>query len=491
MSCFSQNKDELVLEFNNATSSYFIKANLSPELHALSFPPSFQRARKNNVDLFPEVILKKVINVFVFNNERSIGIQMHDSFLLIFKMHGAHANVLLAQNDSVISIFRNHLRADASIQPSALHRNIDFSKEHFVKNRPQLENVYFTFGKPVWQYLKNKGFENAHPDDQWILLQHTLQLLEKPLYYLLEQNKRIRLSLLPAPDAIATLHNPIEAANEFFYSFTKTLAFDKDKHAAIHSLTNRLQSCENYLKKNKEKLAEIEYDHHYQQWADLLMANLHRITTGATNVTLENFYDNNEPIKLKLKPELTAQKNAEVFYRKSKNQQIEIEKLQEGINKKETEKQQLTDMLQQVSQTTDLKTLRSLGASVQKQVTIEKKSLPFHEFEWNNFKIWVGKNAESNDELTLKYAFKEDLWLHAKDVSGSHVLIKRQAGKNFPKDVIERAAQLAAYNSKRKTDTLCPVVVTPKKFVRKRKGDPPGAVVVEREEVILVEPKLW
>jgi predicted ribosome quality control (RQC) complex YloA/Tae2 family protein len=106
----------------------------------------------------------------------------------------------------------------------------------------------------------------------------------------------------------------------------------------------------------------------------------------------------------------------------------------------------------------------------------------------NGFRIWVGKNAAGNDELTLKYSFKEDLWLHVKDVAGSHVIIKYQAGKKFPKDVIERAAQLAAYNSKRKNETLCPVVVTPKKFVRKRKGDPPGAVIVEREEVIMVVP---
>jgi predicted ribosome quality control (RQC) complex YloA/Tae2 family protein len=115
--------------------------------------------------------------------------------------------------------------------------------------------------------------------------------------------------------------------------------------------------------------------------------------------------------------------------------------------------------------------------------------LPYHAVEFNGYHIWIGKNAKANDILTLKYAFKEDLWLHAKDVPGSHVVIKYKAGKNFPKDVIERGAQLAAYYSKRKNETLCPVAVTSKKFVRKRKGDPAGAVVVEREEVIMVEPK--
>ncbi|MFM7855154.1 MAG: NFACT RNA binding domain-containing protein, partial [Flammeovirgaceae bacterium] len=114
--------------------------------------------------------------------------------------------------------------------------------------------------------------------------------------------------------------------------------------------------------------------------------------------------------------------------------------------------------------------------------------LPYREFEFKGFKIWLGKNAEANDELTLKHSYKEDLWLHAKDVAGSHVLIKHQANKPFPKDVIERAAQLAAFYSKRKNDSLCPVTVTPKKFVRKRKGDAAGAVVVEREEVVMVEP---
>jgi predicted ribosome quality control (RQC) complex YloA/Tae2 family protein len=101
----------------------------------------------------------------------------------------------------------------------------------------------------------------------------------------------------------------------------------------------------------------------------------------------------------------------------------------------------------------------------------------------------VGRNAENNDKLTLKHAHKEDLWLHAKDVAGSHVVIKHQSGKQFPKEVIHRAAELAAFNSKRRTDSLCPVICTPKKYVRKRKGDPPGTVVVEREKVIMVEPK--
>ncbi len=123
-----------------------------------------------------------------------------------------------------------------------------------------------------------------------------------------------------------------------------------------------------------------------------------------------------------------------------------------------------------------------------KKIGGNPRTCRYHEFEFKGFRILVGRNAEANDKLTLKYSYKDDLWLHAKDVAGSHVLIKYQSGKNFPKDVIEYAAGLAAYNSKRKNESLCPVAFTQKKYVRKRKGDPAGMVVVEREEVILVAP---
>ena len=102
--------------------------------------------------------------------------------------------------------------------------------------------------------------------------------------------------------------------------------------------------------------------------------------------------------------------------------------------------------------------------------------------------MFVGKNAKSNDILTQKIATKNDLWLHARDVSGSHVVIRDRLGNSFPASVIEKVAALAAWFSKRKTDSLCPVIFTPKKFVRKIKGAPAGQVVVEKEDVIMVVP---
>ena len=168
---------------------------------------------------------------------------------------------------------------------------------------------------------------------------------------------------------------------------------------------------------------------------------------------------------------------------------MEVDKLKEAIEQKKKDLHKWETSLMALENGEDLKGLRQ-NISISLAPKKNEKSLPYFEFEHKGYKIWVGKNAQSNDQLTLKYSYKEDLWLHAKDVPGSHVLIKHQSGKPFPKDVIERAAELAAYNSKRKTESLCPVAYTQKKYVRKRKGDPAGAVIVEKETVIMVAPRL-
>lgn len=489
VSCFSQNKDELVIELNDAQNSFFIKASLSPELSCLSFPTQFHRARKNSVDLFDKIILKKIIGVKQFTNERSFLLELDGSIALLFKMHGNFANVLLTEQNKVVKIFRSSLSTDNDTVVDALHKTIDFSKENFVANLSRLEKTYFTFGKTVWEFLSHKNFDKADGKTKWKLFQDTLRGLEQPNFYLVKRNGKLTFSLLPFGETELLPADPIAAVTMFFDRSARETFLSQEKNSALHQLQTKLKGSENYLKKNSQKLNDLINDTHYQLWADLVMAHMNAIAPGQEKIELPSFYDESI-VTIKLKKELSPQKNAEVFYRKAKNQQIEINKLKESIAQKEKEMVVLRQRIEAVSATQDLKMIRTQAeeAGLNKKDNAQFENLPYHEFEFKSFRIWVGRNAEANDQLTLKYSYKEDLWLHAKDVAGSHVLIKYQSGKNFPKDVIEYAAGLAAYNSKRKNDSLCPVAVTPKKFVRKRKGDPAGMVVAEREEVILVEP---
>ncbi|NOS91655.1 MAG: DUF814 domain-containing protein [Cyclobacteriaceae bacterium] len=490
VSCFSQNKDELVFEFNNAHTSFFLKASLQPSLCCLSFPSTFHRAKKNSIDLFDEIILKKVITIHSFSNERSFSIEFEDDWSLLFKMHGYQSNVIALHQNKAVKIFRNQFSDDLTVQPEQLHRTIVHNKEIFEEHLGDLSKHYVTLGKEVILYLQHHFNQLASLDEKWSFFQQTISELENPSYRITEGKGKIHLSLIPGEKVISTQASPIEALNEFYHLHTSTDSFQHEKHQLLKSYSDSLKRMESYIAKNKIKLNEIVNDKHYQVWADLIMAHMHEIKIGTEKITLENFYTG-QPEEIKLKKELNAQQNAEVFYRKAKNQQIEINQLSQSIDTKKKEIEKIKALIDQITEAPDLKSLRPfIRSKPVAKAQQESASLPYHEFTFKGFRIWVGKNAEANDELTLKFSFKEDLWLHAKDVAGSHVLIKHQSGKPFPKDVIERAAELAAYNSKRKTDSLCPVAYTPKKFVRKRKGDPGGAVVVEKESVILVQPKL-
>lgn len=116
--------------------------------------------------------------------------------------------------------------------------------------------------------------------------------------------------------------------------------------------------------------------------------------------------------------------------------------------------------------------------------------LPYHRVPLGSgYEAWVARSAADGDALTLRHSRPFDLWLHARGVAGAHVLLRLRGRTDVPpKAVVERAAGLAAGASKARTSALVPVTVTPRKWVRKRKGDLPGQVVVEREEVLIVAP---
>jgi predicted ribosome quality control (RQC) complex YloA/Tae2 family protein len=461
VSCFSQSKDEMVFEFNNAKKSFLIRADLQGDFSCLTFPESFRRAKKNSVDLFDPAIMKAVIGVRQFENERSFVVNLEDDLGVLFKMHGNKSNVVLLKNSEEIDRFKNNIPGGMDAD-----RKIDWSREAFDKNIDHLERLYFTFGKRL---IKK----------DWDYIQELKRQLEAPTYYV----TRNELSLVPIERA-ETFTDPLKTVNYFYNLYVSTHAFEKEKNILVSRLRNDIHQTRSWLQKTSGKLEELQSDDHYKAWGDLVMANLHSIEPGAKSVRVGNFYNNNEIIEIPLDKNLSPQKNAERYYRKGKNQQIEIVKLKEGLEKKSKELADLESRLTSAEEATGIRSLPDVKEN-QSSITV---SLPYRQFEFKGFRIWVGKDARTNDELTLKYSFKEDLWLHVRDDSGSHVLIKHQAGKTFPKDVIEYAASIAAFFSKRKTESLCAVIVTPKKFVRKKKGTPAGAVVVDREDVILVEP---
>ncbi len=491
-SCFSQEKDELLLHFRLSApnGSFYLKAILTAQFSALSFPEYFNRARANSVNLFPGIINENVLDVVQHENERSFYISLTNEKALLFKMFGNRANIVYYELSKAKELFHKKFTRDIALNLQQLHRQLLPAKSLFLEYPVAPDKLYPTFGDLPLVYLQLQGYEAASPEQKWDMIQQVKTELENPLaFYLIHQAQRTRLSLLPLGEIREQFSDPLIALQEFVRIYQSEIGFEKMYRSAHHYFTRQIQNTTQYLTQTQAKLKTLQQEASYAQTADVIMANLINIPERTETITLFDFYQNKNR-QFKLKPTESPQRFAERLYKKSKNQQLEINQLQERVQNKEEELLQLEITLQELGGIVDYKTLKAFLKEHQQtadktQATAEE---PFRVFTTAGFKILVGKSAKNNDVLTQKYTHKDDLWLHAKDVSGSHVVIKQQGGKPFPAPVIEKAAQLAAWYSKRKTDSLCPVLYTPKKFVRKPKGAAPGQVIVEQEKVMLVKP---
>jgi predicted ribosome quality control (RQC) complex YloA/Tae2 family protein len=487
---FSQEKDELVVGFTRQQQEFFIKAMLTPAFTALSFPASFHRARANSASLFADISGLAVVDVVQHLNERSFHLVLEKGYALLFKMFGNRSNVVLFQGEAAMALFQHKFDKDLSLRLSALGRELHPDKEQFLQQPMPVTSLYPTFGDVPALYLDSLGYGAATPERKWELLGHTRHLLEDPAYYITKVNGRTRLSLLPLGQIRQTFGEPLEALQEFVRVYLTESHFEKSYQQLSQQLHKRLRGGRTYLEEVEYKMLELEYDESYSQTADLIMANLSNIRPQAREVEVFDFYQNKNTL-IKLPEKESPQKYAEKLYKKNKNRQIERRFLARRAEAKKTELAHLEALAQQLAQISTSRELRQFtkeNASLAADKAEEPAS-PFRVFETEGFRILVGKSARNNDQLTQQHTYKEDLWLHAKDVAGSHVVVKYQSGKSFPETVIEKAAQLAAWYSKRKNDSLCPVLYTPKKYVRKPKGAEPGAVVVEREKVMLVKPE--
>ncbi len=487
--CFSQQKNELILGFSSPAKEFYIKATLQSDFSCLSFPNTFARSKKNSANLFPEILDKKIQSLIQYENERCFSIIFENDYTLLFKMHGNRSNIILFRNNEIVALFKNSLLNDKNILLQNLDRPLEQTQEEFVKNEGNYFSLFPTFGKIIKQYFKANNLEDKNIADKWLLINTVLEQVKSPDIYLTRINEIAVLSLIKTGETYATYQSPIKALNQFYYDFISVSQLSKEKAIVLKKLTANEKRGSNYIKKTQKKLDDIKSGRKLSEIADIIMANLHTINLNINEVELFDFYKN-QPLKIKLNKNITPQKNAENYYRKSKNRKLEIASLENNLREKSKTLKISQTQIAAISAFEDFKSLRSYLKTkgltkVEKEVQV---STPYKKYNYLGFDILVGKNAKSNDILTQKHAWKDDLWLHAKDVSGSHVVIKKQAGKEFPKPLIEKVAALAAYHSKRKTDSLCPVIYTPKKFVRKPKGSLPGQVVVEKEQVILVVP---
>jgi predicted ribosome quality control (RQC) complex YloA/Tae2 family protein len=212
---------------------------------------------------------------------------------------------------------------------------------------------------------------------------------------------------------------------------------------------------------------------------------------------VENYYDENgATLRIKLNPAISPAANAQKYYKdyqKAKNAEIF---LTEQIQKGEQELEYLDSVLDTVSRAETERELSQIREELTEQGYLRKpkgkqakqSALPPLEFTSSDgFTILVGRNNRQNDRLTLKTAAKTDLWLHTKDIHGSHVIIV-SGGREITETAILEAARLAAYHSKARHSTNVPVDYTLVRHVSKPAGAKPGMVIYVNNRTVYVDP---
>jgi predicted ribosome quality control (RQC) complex YloA/Tae2 family protein len=308
----------------------------------------------------------------------------------------------------------------------------------------------------------------------------------------------IKYSILPEGYSVSEIKSATETLETFFGEKIKkerAQSFTSDLYKTIKTKTDRVRRKIGAQKKDLEECGKRE---DLKLKGELITANIYRISAGDNSVFAENYYDEKLPIvEIKLDKRLTPSQNAQKYYKEYNKLAKAEEVLSELIEKNKEELCYLESVLDEISRAENEAEAMEIKAELTaagylREKRGKKMKHPEGDFKRetssDGFQILIGRNNVQNDRLTFKVAEGRDIWLHAKDIPGSHVII-RSDGREISDRAIFEAATLAAANSSGREAGKVAVDYTFKKFVKKPSGAAPGRVIYTDQTTLYVDPR--
>jgi predicted ribosome quality control (RQC) complex YloA/Tae2 family protein len=446
------------------------------------------KVKQNAIVQFKELVNQSVVNIEWALFDRQITIEFSNQYKLLIKGFGRYSNILLysPSQDLPDSIFRLNLKNDwefklqnytsfvfgnsiRELRDYNLCYNVQDFKIRFKSLNINEIDIFFDLG----------FFEGDLKSQSTILSNIDFFQLGE----LTSSNGNLQLS-----KGSSSFQQWGKFLDDFFKAHSKKYFFTRKKLDITGRLEKEIKLHRAQIKNLEARISEISTRRSFRELGDLLLTNAHSIKRGTSEALVSDYYTGHR-IRVKLNPDLSAAENAEKYYRKAKNESMELSKFTENLNYNVLELSSKEKALIMVGSAENSKDLSSVEASLRNhpQKEIKTKVFPYKLYEFQGFEVWVGKNAKSNDEL-LRLSKKNDLWLHAMGVFGSHVIIRKKL-REYPKEAIRYAAELAAFHSKGKHQGLQTVMIAERKYVSKQKGAAAGMVNVLQFQTIDVEPR--
>ncbi|MBH0229116.1 NFACT family protein [Halobacillus yeomjeoni] len=384
------------------------------------------------------------------------------------------------------------------LEPEALVKKLDFNSGKMDK---QILGIVMGFSPMVTKEIAHqarlggpKEYQQAYADVRNRLIDHEydpqVHTGERDQFYVMPLN---------AFDGNVDHYSTVSEMLDAYYSGKAERDRVKQQAGDLYRfLKNERDKNVRKIKKHHHTLKKSESAEEYQRLGELLTAHMHTVKQGDSEAKVIDYYDPNQSeITIELNPNKTPSENAQSYFQQYQKLKKSKQVVQEEIKKAEDEILYFERLIQQVESAREedieeiREELREEGYMKKKAPSKGKKknkpSKPAPEkFEsTDGTLIYVGRNNKQNEYLTNRMAQKSDIWLHAKDIPGSHVVIRDD---DPSEDTLFEAAQLAANFSKSSKSSTVPVDYTQIRHVKKPSGAKPGYVIYDHQQTLFVTP---
>lgn len=540
---FQPNKNTILLGFYLNGSNYLLNINVDSQnyrIHLTTHPRSNPKIAPNFCMVLRKHLLGLPIKNITTNNlERLVVIDFEGfdevddiiSKRLIIELMGKHCNIILLDDQNKIIDSLRHIHNEEStrnvvphvpyVYPSTTKYNfLDCSHfEDFYQKLLPNHTIYDVFNGISKSFLdascQHLGITDLNKTTYETLYHHLKEIINKTdsdtLGFEIIETKKKDYFLINTPTS-----TPPFSLNFFiddFYHQKESLEeFKTYRNSILKMILDLLKKYQKRLFHIDEKLYRCEDRDKYQLYGELITANLYQIKNEKiTEITLDNYYTN-QKITIPLDNRYPPSINAKRFFKKYQKLKNTLEIV--SIQKEETLKElsyiesivyelencstieEVSEIFEEISENVIFKEKtqhyqKQKKTKVKKSSLTKNKNVSFNPLKYtiDGYTLLVGRNNKENDYLTLKYAKKTDLWLHTKDIHGSHAIL--QLNSTFLPDstILTKSAEIVAYHSKAKHSSNVPVDICEVKYVKKPNGAKPGMVIYSNNQTIYVTPK--
>ena len=565
---FEPNKNEILLGIYSGGKNYCLNVSIDSVNYRVNLTTNV-KPNPQNVLNFCMVLRKHLLGgcikkIYSNGLERIIFIdidcynELNDLITktLVIELMGKHSNVILLNANSIIIDSLRHLNkfdnSTRDIFPGSKYMSIISNKldfisiktfDEFYRNLNITTDTNFSLSSTLSQKYNGFGKNNIlhlleslnisdtsnSTTDLKIIYNYLKTLLstlpnevsiqefngnKKDYFISIDRNKTNALSINFSLD-------------DFYYTKESTEQFKCYRDNVLKLVLNYVSKIKDRIHNIDTKLKECDRMDLYKLYGELITSNLYRIPDyPQTEITLENYYDNNNPITIPLNNTISPSKNAKMFFKKYRKLQNTVSIVSKQRELAEAELTYLDSIVYEISEAKTVADIDNIYSEICDNLLYDKNANTVNNHVYNikesnkakktqskenssiqpekclvdGYTVFVGKNNKQNDYLTCKIAQNSDIWFHTKDIHGSHVVLKLDnepinsnkldiSKTTVPSSVLYKCASLAAYYSKARMSQNVPVDYTYIKYVKKPNGAKPGMVIYTNNKTLYVNPQ--